>query len=107
MITSANSYTNAIAAYSRAAKGIEIDTTDQPTPEAPGETFASLVKNAISSAVTTAESGEKASLAAVTEGADIGQVVAAVAEAEVTLQTVMAIRDKVVQAYKEISQMPI
>jgi flagellar hook-basal body complex protein FliE len=39
--------------------------------------------------------------------ADLRDVVAAVNNAEVTLQTVMAIRDKVVDAYTQILRMPI
>lgn len=104
-VGSASSYANAIAAYARAGKGA--DPTSAGEPEATGDTFAALVKDAVRGAVSAAEGGEKASVAAITDGADIGQVVTAVVEAELTLQAVIAIRDKVVQAYKEISQMPI
>ncbi|MBK8908824.1 MAG: flagellar hook-basal body complex protein FliE [Rhodospirillales bacterium] len=104
-VSSAGSYANAIAAYARAGKAVEPESTT--VPEAPGDTFAALVKNAVHGAVSAAESGERMSVAAITDGADIGQVVTAVAEAELTLQAVIAIRDKVIQAYKEISQMPI
>jgi flagellar hook-basal body complex protein FliE len=34
-------------------------------------------------------------------------VVAAVTNAEVTLQTVLAVRDRVIQAYQDIIRMPI
>lgn len=104
-VGSATSYANAVAAYARAGKGAEAASAGGP--DAPGDTFAALVKDAVRGAVSAAEGGEKASVTAITEGADIGQVVTAVAEAELTLQAVIAIRDKVVQAYKEISQMPI
>ena len=39
--------------------------------------------------------------------ADIQEVVMAVSNAEVALQTVVAVRDKVVSAYQDILQMPI
>ncbi len=39
--------------------------------------------------------------------ADVRDVVAAVNNAELTLQTVVAVRDKVVSAYNEILHMPI
>ena len=53
------------------------------------------------------ERSETISIAGIAERADIGQVVTAVAEAEVTLQTVVSIRDKVLDAYKDIIRMPI
>ena len=39
--------------------------------------------------------------------ADLTDVVTAVTNAEMTLQTVTAVRDKVVSAYQEILRMPI
>ena len=39
--------------------------------------------------------------------ADVVDLVTAMNEAEMTLQTVVAVRDKVVQAYQEIMRMPI
>ncbi|MEC8061286.1 MAG: flagellar hook-basal body complex protein FliE, partial [Pseudomonadota bacterium] len=39
--------------------------------------------------------------------ADLTDVVAAVNEAELTLKTVTSLRDKMVQAFQEISRMPI
>ena len=53
------------------------------------------------------EKSEQLSIAGITDRADISQVVTAVAEAEITLQTVVAIRDKVLDAYKDIIRMPI
>ena len=37
----------------------------------------------------------------------MNKVVTAVAEAELTLQTVVTIRDKVIEAYRDIMRMPI
>ncbi len=39
--------------------------------------------------------------------ADLREVVTAVTNAEVTLQTALAIRDRVIQAYKDVISMPI
>jgi flagellar hook-basal body complex protein FliE len=66
-----------------------------------------MVEDALRQSISVAKEGERASLQAIDGRADIGQVVTAVAEAEVTLQTVIAIRDKIVQAYQEIARMPI
>ena len=39
--------------------------------------------------------------------ADLNSVVVAVAEAELTLNTVVAVRNKVIESYREILRMPI
>ena len=44
---------------------------------------------------------------AVANQADLNDIVTAVNNAEMTLQTVVAIRDRVIQAYQEILRMPI
>lgn len=95
----------AVAAYSRAAKG------DFPTLDArkvaPREEFADLVKSSIDAAIEIGNEGEKRSLSAVTGKADLTEVVTAVSEAQLTLETVVAVRDKVLEAYQEIIRMPI
>ncbi|MDP6573081.1 MAG: flagellar hook-basal body complex protein FliE [Rhodospirillales bacterium] len=93
------------AAYSRAAKG-EVPGLDSQAPR-PREEFANLVKGAIDGAIETGQEGERKSLSAITGQGDLNKVVTAVAEAEITLQTVVAVRDKVLEAYKEIIRMPI
>jgi flagellar hook-basal body complex protein FliE len=72
-----------------------------------GTDFASVLKNAAKVAIGSAKSAEQASLAAVAGKADIREVVAAVANTELTLETVVNVRDKVINAYNEILRMPI
>ena len=69
--------------------------------------FAGMVKSALDSTATTLKKSEALSNQALVNPADIGEVVTAVASAEVTLQTVVAVRDRVVQAYQDILRMPI
>jgi len=69
--------------------------------------FSNLVQGYLSQADQIGRTGEQMSIAGVTGQADLAQVATAVSEAEVTLQTVVAIRDKVVDAYKEILRMPM
>ena len=52
-------------------------------------------------------SGEDASARAVTGEAELTEVVQAVTAAEVTLETVVAVRDRMISAYQEIMRMPI
>ena len=72
-----------------------------------GDEFASLVKNAIDEAIKIGKKGERATISGINDHADLNKVVTAVAEAELTLQTVVAVRDKVLDAYREILRMPM
>lgn len=64
--------------------------------------FASLLDNFMGDAVGTLKNSEKVSLAALHGKASINDVVSAVSAADVALQTIVTIRDKVVTAYKEL-----
>jgi flagellar hook-basal body complex protein FliE len=69
--------------------------------------FSALLEKGVEKVVETQKQSEKMSAAAVEGKADIASVVQAVTEAEVTLQTMVAVRDRVVSAYQEIMRMPI
>jgi len=107
MANPAMGFANAVKAYSNVADGKAFGASSKQQTEKNGEEFGSLVRNAIDQAIKIGEKSEKLSIAGVQDKADVNQVVTAVAEAEVTLQTVVAVRDKVISAYKEILQMPI
>lgn len=70
-------------------------------------TFTNLVQNYLTQAQQTGQASEQASVAGLMGQADLAQVATSVSEAELTLQTVVAIRDKVVEAYREILRMPM
>ena len=69
--------------------------------------FADLVKSAAESSVDSLRKSEAVGLQAAVGKADLTDVVTAVSNAEVTLQTVAALRDRVIQAYQEILRMPM
>ncbi len=100
----------AASAYAQAASRIldggatEAGSTGATTS---GPSFADLVKDSIGDAVNTTKMSETASLNAISGKADVVDLVTAVNDAEMTLQTVVAVRDRVVQAYQEIMRMPI
>ncbi len=71
------------------------------------DSFADVMKTQTRKAIDTIREGEQKSAQAVTGEANIVDVVQAVNKAEMTLQTVMALRDRVVKAYQEIISMPI
>ena len=72
-----------------------------------GDGFVDALKGAAESWVETLQQSEQKSAQAVTGQVDIRDVVMAVNNAEVTLQTAVAVRDKVIAAYQEIMRMPI
>jgi len=97
-------FANAAAAYASAAKKAVAPGLSAPGQ---GEGFGDLVKQAAQGTVDSLKQGEAATMQAIAGKADIGQVVTAVSNAEVTLQTAVAVRDKVIQAYMDIIRMPI
>lgn len=96
---------NAAAAYANTAtQGINPGMAARDTA---GPSFSSLVEEAARGSIDSARGGEKATAEAVTGRADLTDVVTAVSNAEVAVQTVVAVRDRVVAAYQEILRMPI
>ena len=69
--------------------------------------FSQFLSQAMHDAVSTMKTGEQMTANQATGQTDIVNVVNAVNNAELTLDTVVAIRDKVISAYQSIMQMPI
>lgn len=98
----------AASAYATAAR-----TVSDPTKGAAAKTdkaggdFGAMVKEVVDQTLSTLQNGENATMAQATGKADIVDVVTAVAETEVTLRTLVSVRDRVISAYQEIMRMPI
>ena len=69
--------------------------------------FSNFLSNALRDGIGTMKQGEVMAGRQITGQANIVDVVSAVNQAEVTLDTMVAVRDKVVQAYQSIMNMPI
>ena len=77
-------------------------------PSSPsGDDFASLLKQSLGGAISTGQQAETQAASAITGGGDLTSVVTAVSRAELALQTTVAVRDRVLQAYQDIIKMPI
>jgi flagellar hook-basal body complex protein FliE len=98
---------NALAAYANAAKSLGGGDAAAGADAGSGGSFSDLLKQAADGSVKTADASEKQSLMATAGKANVTDVVEAVSSAEVTLQAVTAVRDRVVNAYQEILRMPI
>lgn len=72
-----------------------------------GASFADLLKKVGSDAIATGNQSEAVSIKAAARQAELVDVVTAMTSAEVTLQAVIAVRDRLIQAYQEVIKMPI
>jgi flagellar hook-basal body complex protein FliE len=108
MAVAIDPYTRAAAAYARAASPAAHPAAAAPTAAA-GEqpSFATWLRQAAEDVVSQQQATEQQARQAVAGGADLTGVVTAVSEAELTLQTVIAVRDRVIEAYKDIMRMPV
>lgn len=93
----------AASAYANTAKAAQIPGIDAGK----NDSFAQVMEKTIADAVDTLHRGEEASAQAVVGGASLTDVVAATTDAELTLQTISALRDRMLGAYQEIMRMPI
>lgn len=69
--------------------------------------FAQMVKDGVHGVLDKGQVAEKTATEMVTGKADVVDVVTAVAETEVALETMVSVRDRVISAYEEIMRMPI
>jgi flagellar hook-basal body complex protein FliE len=98
----------AAAAYQSVARmGTDATSAAASASETATGGFGNFLTDALKDAVATMKQGEQAAGAHLAGKADIVDVVNAVNKAEITLDTVVAVRDKVVAAYQSIMNMPI
>jgi flagellar hook-basal body complex protein FliE len=92
-----NAYSSALNQLKKASGG---DTADTGA-------FGDLLKQSLQSAADMQHKSEKVSGAALAGKADMTDVLQAVTDAEMALNTVLAVRDKVVQAYEAVMRTPM
>lgn len=98
---------DAVKAYGQVAQnGIGVG-LDAPAQGAGGTSFADLVQDVIENTVSATSKSEQTTALALNEQAELLDVVTAVNSAEMAVETVVAVRDKVVEAYNEIMRMPL
>jgi flagellar hook-basal body complex protein FliE len=69
--------------------------------------FGQMMRQVASDAMDSIKAGERVAISGVQGKASVQQVVEAVMAAERSLQTAVAVRDKITSAYQEISRMAI
>jgi flagellar hook-basal body complex protein FliE len=102
----------ALGAYAQAAKmaasaGEIAGAASATTAAAPGASFSDLLAGVVNDAVTSGRTAEAKAGGLMKGQGDLVDVVTAVNKAELSLETVVAIRDRVIAAYQDIMRMPI
>lgn len=95
---------DAANAYGRALGTVRTSGAEQPTTESG---FGDMVKDLVGNAASTMGKAEAASAAQVAGKGDLIDVVTAIGAAEMALDTLVAVRDRVVGAYSDIMRMQI
>ena len=72
-----------------------------------GGNFASVLKDAVGSVSEAVDTSQKSSISAMNKQMDLIDVVTEVNNAQMVVETVVAVRDRVIQAYQDIIKMPI
>ena len=76
--------------------------TAQTKPSASGDAFSNILSDFLGDAVQSVRHGEEMAALGAVGKADLQEVILAVSDAEVMMQTVTSIRDKVISAYQEV-----
>ena len=109
-LSAANAYASALGrAKLGPSGGDDIGAAPGSAGATPGKGpgFADMVKQAVGDVSSSTRMAEKMSVAGLSHKAELVDVVTAVTNAELTLETVVAVRDKVIQAYQEVMRMSI
>jgi len=72
-----------------------------------GPDFSTLLRNVVGGIVETGQAADVQTKAVAAGKGSIVDVVTAVSETEVAIQTLVSVRDRVIQSYEEIMRMPI
>jgi flagellar hook-basal body complex protein FliE len=92
----------AAAAYARVDSGLS-----SPGSGADGTSFGTALSNALNGAVQTGQQADTQAAQGLNGQGDLTQIVTSVTQAQLALQTTVALRDRMVQAYQSIMNMPI
>ena len=99
-MTTPNIAANAYAALQRAANGPTKTNTQNSG-------FSQMLQNVLGDLTNKGAQMDAKALAAANGKGDLVDVVTAVAETEVAVETLVSVRDRMIQAYEEIMRMPI
>ncbi len=99
---------NAYSAIQKLGAGSALQAS-RPDAAAGGDTsgFANMLQKFVGGTAETAHKAENQMMQATAGKGDLIDVVTAITESEAALETLVAVRDRVIAAYEEIMRMPI
>ncbi len=95
------------AAYNNAAKLIQQAAKQPAEPGGQGADFGKLLADSMQGVMDAGKASDKMSLDLVNGKANVVDVVTAISQTEIAMESMVTIRDKVISAYEEIMRMPI
>ena len=100
---------NALSAYQHALSRMGTQNSAIEAQEMSNSTasFGSMVKDVVENTVNLNKQAEQVTISGINGKADIQDVVQAISNAQMALETVVAVRDTAVKAYQSIIQMQI
>ncbi len=96
----------AAQAYAAVQNGVQSTSPASVDPTG-GADFSSMLQGVMTNMTQTTRAAETQMAQTVQGQGSLIDVVTAISSAEASLETVMAVRDQVIQAYQEIMRMPI
>ena len=102
-----NNISSALNAYQQALGRIGAKLPAAETKTVEKASFQDMVEQALTTTVDLSKKSEQTAISGISGNADIQDVVLAVANAQTALETVVAVRDSAISAYKEIMSMPM
>lgn len=98
-----SAYTNASRLISQGAK----PQTDITAAASPGGNFAELLAQSVQGVVDQGKVSDQLAMDMVSGKANVVDMVTALSETEMAIESMVTIRDRVISAYEEIMRMPI
>lgn len=100
-------FSAATNAYNSAAQLMQNPQQPARIVEDSGPNFAQVLADTVQSTVQTGNQADQMSMQMLNGNANIVDVVTAVSETELAIESMVTVRDKVISAYEEIMRMPI
>lgn len=100
-------FTAALSAYNNASQLMQNPAQATPKISEGGPDFAKVLADTVQSTVDSGNRADQLSMQMLNGQANIVDVVTAVSETELAIESMVTVRDKVISAYEEIMRMPI
>jgi flagellar hook-basal body complex protein FliE len=101
----ANAYRNAMKSFGGVGGEDSVSLGDESKIKGPS--FEQMVSDGLEGALSSIKKTESVTTQALANKAPLNELVTSITNTELTLQTVVAIRDRVISAYQDIIKMPI